>query len=269
MLKKLLIVIFVLPHFAPAQEERKQIKYYHLMYNIDDHFLNSFTDSHGLIHLTAIAGSYAMVHSGFDWSVHEFARKNQSIARTGFVSVETGGIVPLVVPAGLFLYGKLIEEDDVVVSSLALGQSVMLSFFIVSGFKAITGRKGPDIVGEENNPVDNYSKDFAFGFFERGVYDGWPSGHTTTAFAMAFTIVELFPENTALSVLSLTYASLIGLGISVNIHWFSDFFAGALIGYTIGNAVGRGFRVFLGKEEEESKLSFSVMPGYISLLYRF
>jgi membrane-associated phospholipid phosphatase len=185
-----------------------------------------------------------MIESGFDWEVHEFARKNQWLPRTGFLSVRAGHLIPMIVPAGLFLYGEFWDNNDFVVSSLALGQSIILSYIVVSGLKAITGRKGPDIRGEENNPVPDYSKDFKWGFFERGVFDGWPSGHTTTAFAMAFTLIGLFPENTTLSIFSLSYASLIGLGISTNIHWFSDFFAGALIGYTIGNSVGTGFRNF-------------------------
>lgn len=269
-MKKFHLMLFLaIPGFSLAQEEKHTAKYYHLFYHIDDHFINSFTDNHGLLHLAAIAGSYGMVATGFDWEVHELARKNQWIPRTGFTSVRVGGLVPMIIPAGLFLYGELNDDNDVVVSSLALGQSIILSYLIVSGFKAITGRKGPDIRGEENNPVEDYSKNFKFGFFERGVFDGWPSGHTTTAFAMAFTMVELFPENTTLSTISVIYASLIGLGISVNIHWFSDFFAGALMGYTIGKSVGSGFRKLLGGKESESDFSFSILPGYASVQYRF
>jgi membrane-associated phospholipid phosphatase len=250
-------------------QENETTEYCNLFYHIDDHFINSFANDYGLYHLSAIAGSYGMIETGFDWEVHEFARKNQWIPRTGFASVVAGGLIPLVVPAGLFIYGKFQEDNDFVVSSLALGQSVILSYLVVSGFKAITGRKGPDILDEEENPVEDYSKDFKFGFFERGVFDGWPSGHTTTAFAMAFTLVELFPENKTLSTTSLVYASLIGLGISVNIHWFSDFFAGALIGYTIGKSVGTGFRSLLGGKKSSSNFSFSVLPGYVSVQYRF
>lgn len=268
-IKKFLFITFIASSSLIAQEKKKEVKYYHLFYCIHEHFLNSFSEHYGLFHLAAITGSYGMVQSGFDWEVHEFARKNQALARAGFPSVIAGGLLPLVLPLGLFAYSKIDNNDKILVTSLALGQSVMLSYFIVSGFKAITGRRGPDILDEENNPQPDYSKDFKFGFFERGVFDGWPSGHTTTAFAMAFTLVELFPENSTLSTLSLIYASLIGLGISVNIHWFSDFYAGSLIGYTIGNAVGKGFRSFFGYEEKDSNFIFSVMPGWISVQYRF
>jgi membrane-associated phospholipid phosphatase len=86
---------------------------------------------------------------------------------------------------------------------------------------------------------------------------------------MAFTLVELFPENTTLSTLSVIYASLIGSGISVNIHWFSDFYAGTLIGYTIGKAVGTGFRKLLTGKEINDNFSVSLFPGYLFFQYRF
>jgi len=41
--------------------------------------------------------------------------------------------------------------------------------------------------------------------------------------------------------LALAYACYIGLGVSMTIHWFSDFAAGAIIGTVIGVVVGRGF----------------------------
>jgi hypothetical protein len=40
---------------------------------------------------------------------------------------------------------------------------------------------------------------------------------------------------------ALLYAFYIGLGVSVTIHWFSEFVAGAIIGSVIGTVVGRSF----------------------------
>jgi len=39
----------------------------------------------------------------------------------------------------------------------------------------------------------------------------------------------------------ITYALYIGLGVSMTIHWFSDFLAGAIIGSAIGAVVGKSF----------------------------
>ena len=41
--------------------------------------------------------------------------------------------------------------------------------------------------------------------------------------------------------LSLAYAVYIGIGVSMTIHWFSDFVAGTLIGTAIGTTIGKSF----------------------------
>ena len=41
--------------------------------------------------------------------------------------------------------------------------------------------------------------------------------------------------------MSIAYALNIGLGVSMTIHWFSDFLAGAIIGTAIGTVVGKSF----------------------------
>jgi len=44
------------------------------------------------------------------------------------------------------------------------------------------------------------------------------------------------------SVHALAYAFYIGIAVSMTIHWFSDFVAGAIIGTVIGLVVGTSFR---------------------------
>ena len=40
----------------------------------------------------------------------------------------------------------------------------------------------------------------------------------------------------------IAYAFYIGISVSMTIHWFSDFAAGAIIGTVIGITVGKSFR---------------------------
>jgi len=82
---------------------------------------------------------------------------------------------------------------------------------------------------------------FKFGLLRGGVFWGWPSSHTTIAFAMAVTVFRLFPKQRWLGYLAISYASYIGFGVSTTIHWFSDFIAGALIGTVVGMTVGDSF----------------------------
>src|SRR6185369_7550415 len=85
------------------------------------------------------------------------------------------------------------------------------------------------------------SRDFRFGFWRGGIFWGWPSSHTTIAFAIAVTIFTLLPKQRWLGCLAIAYAFYVGLGTSVTIHWFSDFLTGAIIGSVIGVVVGNTF----------------------------
>ena len=82
---------------------------------------------------------------------------------------------------------------------------------------------------------------FRFGFLRGGVFWGWPSSHTTIAFAMATTIFVFLPRQRVIGIVAIIYAFYVGLGVSVTIHWFSDFIAGAIIGTVIGIVVGNSF----------------------------
>jgi len=105
-----------------------------------------------------------------------------------------------------------------------------------AAYKAITGRA---------HPLRGVSTDlthvFRFGLLRGGVFWGWPSSHTTIAFAMAVTIFMLFPKQRSLGHVAIIYALYVGIGVSMTIHWFSDFVAGAIIGTVIGVVVGRSF----------------------------
>ena len=58
---------------------------------------------------------------------------------------------------------------------------------------------------------------------------------------MASAIWALHPANKVIRYLAILYALYIGLGVSLTIHWFSEFVAGAIIGWVTGLVVGKSF----------------------------
>jgi hypothetical protein len=80
---------------------------------------------------------------------------------------------------------------------------------------------------------------------------------------------KLYPDNPYIKYGSFAYAGFIGIGISLNIHWFSDFFAGALIGYAIGATVGDSFKKLLDNNFENNPVSFIVSPTKLGVCYNF
>jgi membrane-associated phospholipid phosphatase len=59
---------------------------------------------------------------------------------------------------------------------------------------------------------------------------------------MAATVIALYPLRKKIAISAAVYALYIGLGVSVTIHWFSDFIAGAIIGTVIGLVVATSYR---------------------------
>ena len=78
-----------------------------------------------------------------------------------------------------------------------------MGLLISSAYKAVTGRVHPaHTIGED------ISADFRFGWMRGGVFWGWPSSHTTIAFAMAVTVFTLFPKHRWLGVMALAGAGI-------------------------------------------------------------
>jgi membrane-associated phospholipid phosphatase len=168
----------------------------------------------------------------------------------------------------LYILGRSDRDRDLQITGLALGQAAMISWSISSFYKALAARKPPEHEGERTTNSD-YSKDFRFGLFNRGVFNGWPSGHSMTAFAMAITLVELYPDHETLRYLSWTYAIVVAAGVSTNIHWLSDATSGALMGYSIGKTVGSSFKRLRGQHKSNDGFSLLVIPDGLLLQYRF
>ena len=230
-----------------------------------DNALGSITYNYGLDYIIAAAATYGIVKSGFDWRWHKNAEEHKWISNTGFISVGTQPIAAVAVPLGLYLFGRYKDNRKLQITGLAIGQAAILGAVASSILKAFTGKVPPDKKGIAND----YSTDFRFGFLRGGVYERWPSSHTATAFAMAAALMELYPNNAAIKYGGLTYASLIGLGVSTNIHWFSDAVAGAFIGYAIGIAVGKGFRTAMGLDNHENNYNFYLTTKGLGFVYMF
>ena len=119
--------------------------------------------------------------------------------------------------------------------------SAFFGWLISTIYKAFTGRIPPPF-RELGASIQDASHGFQLGFMEGGVFWGWPSSHTTVAFALAGALIAMYPQNKWIKVGALVYALYVGIAVSVSIHWFSEFFAGAIFGLIIGLALGKQFR---------------------------
>jgi membrane-associated phospholipid phosphatase len=186
-------------------------------------------------HVIAIVLTFILVMSGFDW--HWFlATRNPALHSWMWPAIKIGALLPIALPLFLLAVGSIIENSRTVLSGWAVGQAELIGAFVAAAYKAFTGRVHPaHVVGDDISHV------FRFGWMRGGVFWGWPSSHTTIAFAMAVAVFTLYPKQRWLGWVAILYAFYVGIGVSMTIHWFSDFAAGAIIGSVIGAVVGRSF----------------------------
>ena len=264
------LVIFIICMSANVYSQVSLNTYKHVpvtkvFYKLGHNAVGSFKYHYGLNYIIGGATTYGMVESNIDWNWYRFTYKNHWIYNTGYISVNTGSIVPTALSLGLYIYGRAEKNSDIQITGLALGQAALLGLAISSGLKVVTGRVPPTKL----NFTDDLRGDFRFGFMRGGANNGWPSSHTCVAFAMATALIELYPNNPAIKICSLTYASLIGLGVSTNVHWASDVVAGALIGWAIGRTVGISFRDLMNGSQKSQASNFYLTPTGVSFNYKF
>jgi hypothetical protein len=186
-------------------------------------------------HIVAILLTFILVTSGFDWR-YFLATRNPTLRSWMFHAVGIGGLLPIALPLILFAFGIIARNARTILTGWAVGQAALLGSLVSSAYKAVTGRAHPSHgVGTDISHV------FHFGFLRGGVFWGWPSSHVTIAFAMAVTVFTLCPKQRWPGFVAILYAFYVGMGVSLTIHWFSDFVAGAIIGSVIGAVVGNSF----------------------------
>ena len=241
----------------------------HLVFhNIGWNLFDSVTYNYGLNFIGAGLGTWGAIESGIDYRWRNFGYDHPGLADAGLVVLPIGYVVPVIVPMALYATGRYNQDKKLQIAALALTQSLILTVGIQSSLKMITGRAGPGIVNyERGRRADNFSRDFDW--FNMEYDDGWPSGHTANAFSAAATITEIYKDNLWLKIGAYSYAALIGFGVSVNVHWASEVFAGALMGYAIGKTVGKSFNKLLGSDEGENDISFFFTPNAAGVVMRF
>lgn len=184
--------------------------------------------------MLAVVLTYIIVMTGFDWLYFTSVR-NTTLNTIFFPALPGGFLLPILVPLILIIISIVTKKRKPLLFGLAFAQAAFLGWLISSLYKAFTGRVQPNL----HNLSSDSSHSFHFGFLEHGIFWGWPSSHTAVAFSLTFAaLVLLSKKNRLTRFFTIVYAVYVGVGVSLSIHWFSEFVAGAIIGAVIGTAVG-------------------------------
>ncbi|HEX4265614.1 MAG TPA: phosphatase PAP2 family protein [Verrucomicrobiae bacterium] len=216
-----------------------------LFYRLPQNVLAIFRGRNLWWHALAIVLTIGIVLSGGDWAYYR-ATRGDIFLQLAWPGIRVGTYLLVMGTLLLLVAGLIGKSRRLITTGWALGQAALLGYLISCAYKAFTGRLPPPRLWRMKIPMTGVEMDsshgFQFGFLRGGIFWGWPSSHTTIAFAMMLCLVAMYPKNRWLMVGALLYALYVGLAVSVTIHWLSEFVAGAIIGSVIGIVVGKSFR---------------------------
>jgi membrane-associated phospholipid phosphatase len=131
---------------------------------------------------------------------------------------------------GLYAAGEFFQKNSLRKTALLSLESWLTSAAFVLVLKSALGRARPQS-GASSTEFHPFSI--------RANHTSFPSGHATSAFAVATTLADQSQE-TWVDLLSYSLASLVALSrVQADKHWISDVFAGSAIGYFTAKKICR------------------------------
>lgn len=197
------------------------------------------------LHAVGIIATLVLVSTGLDWAYLVYVLHAVPTSLL-YVADVTGFLVPVFLLIGSIIVLCFSHKKRNRIYAEAMLYAILLGFTLSTIIKAFTGRESPPHRhrGEELILIDN-SNGFDFGFMNHHVIGGWPSSHTTIAFALATVLTMLLPRRWYLQVIIFASAVFIGLGVTFGYHWLSEFVAGACLGIAVGTVVGSYYKAKL------------------------
>lgn len=176
-------------------------------------------------HVLAAGITAVLVLGGFDWWFFQ-ATRAELLYPLAIVAGIGGFFVPIILPIVLYIRGRRFKDQNTLRTASAFAQASLITWVIVAIYKIFTGRIQPEFTTTLHTL--DISRNFQFGFFEHGIFWGWPSHHTSVAVAGAV-VLYLALHRSSKRFLALLWAIIVAAGASVSFHWFSDVIAGVIV----------------------------------------
>ena len=159
-------------------------------------------------------------------------------ANTAIYNIGQGSSV-ILIAAGLFISGKINNDNRALQTASQLGESFLALGFGTQVLKYATGRENPSdatVAGGRWRPFPSFSN------FQNNKpkYDAFPSGHLAT-FVSAVTILsENYPSKKWIKPIGYILSGLLSLTMVNNgVHWVSDYPLGFALGYGYGKYISK------------------------------
>lgn len=217
---------FTLPHSVQSEidlQSYELVKEELLSGSFSDSSLSVNIDKNLLIKVLG-ASAAAIVFFQNDQEIMDFVQDNQSRVTHVVANIGESLAHPEYYAVGSYLLGVVLKDGKIKSMSLVMAKTAVISGLITQAIKMTVGRERPN---EHNGPYAFHGASFP------NEHVSFPSGHTTSAFAMATVIAETYKgESKIIPVLAYSAAAIAGWSrVHDEAHWASDVVIGALIGH--------------------------------------
>jgi membrane-associated phospholipid phosphatase len=193
--------------------------------------------------LLAIAAAAAFLVSADERtrdSVQGFADRYPWVGDVGRVVMVIGNEGAWGAAGAFFGLGLLLKDERAKETGYLAASAMAQAFLVDNVIKGLTGRQRPFYA----DGADHWwgPKGF-FGRFESGnagKFASFPSGHATSAFALATVIAHQYRRTVWVPLAAYAVATGVGLSrMALDRHWSSDVFCGAVLGHAVAHLVLR------------------------------
>jgi membrane-associated phospholipid phosphatase len=223
---------------------------------------STLTDPKFWLAAAFIAGGTIALYNN-DGKIKDFMQENRNGFTDEVADVGNGlgtGAYSLPPLGIMYVYGNLAGDHRAMETAVLGIESFVLSGLVTTGIKYTTHRLRPN----NASAFENFN-----GFSVSGHDVSFPSGHATSAFAIATVVATEYSDSVFIPVMAYSLAALTPLSrLNDNVHWASDVFLGSAIGFCTAKIVFSLHK----KKEQRVQVTPALLYGRnvgLSVTYKF
>jgi membrane-associated phospholipid phosphatase len=244
-----------------------------LQSNLKNEFVKPFhmsgTDWKKFGIFAAGTGAIFLVDNPIQQAALKLKERNTPIKDISHSITNLGGVYEGVTLAGFACYGLIFKDQKMVNTALLATQAYITGAAVTTFLKFMTGETRPSYYRPDQVASPRFLGPFTKAERDangKKTYSSFPSGHTTMAFAVATVFASEYRNKPVIPVLVYTVASLIGISrVTENVHWTTDVFAGAALGYLTGKNILNNYLRFAkikAPDQQKNTISFNLRYNF-------
>lgn len=172
--------------------------------------------------------------------VHAYADQHAWVGDVSSVVTQMGGWGGFAAAGAFFGAGLIFKDARARDTGYLAASAILQSTLVYTVAKGLTGRQRPFVADGQDHWTGPSAFFRSFDRSQSDRYSSFPSGHSAAAFSLATVVALQYRHTVWVPVLAYTIAGTVGLSrITLDRHWASDVFVGALVGHFVGRLVVR------------------------------